>query len=120
MIRAAILSLALAGCATEDDAISPQPVPTAMAAACCQCNAAPYIYEPGSISEGFPVTIPTDTSGGCSSYEKQAGNVGLGNHMSYQTDGIHDCFSVPMPSGGCPNTWTPKQTQAQSSSTTAD
>ena len=119
MIRAAILTAALAACATDDD-ISPRPEPTAMAAACCQCNAAPYIYEPDSISEGFPVTIPTDKSGGCSSYEKQAGNVGLGNHMSYQTDGLHDCFSVPMPSGGCPNTWTPKQTSSTQTTTTAN
>jgi hypothetical protein len=106
MIKIATLLVVVAACGVQTEA-SPPDETLEMAAACCTCDASPYDKPPGSISTGFLAVIPTDSSGGCDSYKGQAGNVGLGNHISYDSPGLHDCHSTPMPSGGCPNTFTP-------------
>jgi hypothetical protein len=108
MIRQAMFGLLLTACGVEAVPADRGDETLEIAAACCSCQAAPAIYPPGSIYVGVPVEIPTDSSGGCSSYNGQAGSVSLGGHMSYGSPGLRNCQSVPMPQGGCPNTFTPE------------
>src|SRR5262245_25972459 len=118
--KQAILGLLITGCAVDTDEQTTTAEPAAIAAACCRCDAAPKWYPPGSITVGFPVHIPPDASGGCSSYNGQAGSINFAPRMNYESPGLHDCQPVAMTGSSCPDKFTPKEQPTQWPSTTAD